>query len=183
MLALFLERALRLTDRDRERERESGGLGSRAVEIPVLSSGCKACFFLAQVSCLLSLSSFSSQERTNILVNLWVEGECGKQIGEVQFLMQEYLTAPHLKSQGFRTFSRLYSSTLYCHFWTWSSSTCLWGGVDMFGLCEAINKGTWVVRLPFLWECFQCAQVGFKGDNSIGYLCLCATGDSFPSYC
>ena len=39
----------------------------------------------------------AAQARTNILVNLWVEGEGGKQIGEVQFLMQEYLTAPGLR--------------------------------------------------------------------------------------
>ena len=37
-----------------------------------------------------------SEERTNILVNFWVETEDMKQIGEVQFLMQEYLTATGL---------------------------------------------------------------------------------------
>ena len=36
------------------------------------------------------------EERTNILVNFWVETEDMKQIGEVQFLMQEYLTAAGL---------------------------------------------------------------------------------------
>ena len=36
------------------------------------------------------------EERTNILVNFWVETEDMKQIGEVQFLMQEYLTATGL---------------------------------------------------------------------------------------
>ena len=36
------------------------------------------------------------EERTNILVNFCAETEDMKQIGEVQFLMQEYLTATGL---------------------------------------------------------------------------------------
>ncbi|CAE7475197.1 unnamed protein product, partial [Symbiodinium microadriaticum] len=38
-----------------------------------------------------------TEERTNILVNFWVETEDMKQIGEVQFLMQEYLTAKSIQ--------------------------------------------------------------------------------------
>ncbi|CAE7770603.1 unnamed protein product, partial [Symbiodinium pilosum] len=37
------------------------------------------------------------EERTNILVNLWVEAGNMRQIGEVQFLLQEYLTAKSLQ--------------------------------------------------------------------------------------
>ena len=40
-----------------------------------------------------TLQPKSWEERTNILVNFWVESGDMKQVGEVQFLMQEYLTA------------------------------------------------------------------------------------------
>ncbi|CAE7355048.1 unnamed protein product [Symbiodinium natans] len=54
-------------------------------------------FKIVRVKNKFADESLKAEERTNILVNLWVEGRCGKQIGEVQFLMQEYLTAKSLQ--------------------------------------------------------------------------------------
>ncbi|CAE7208487.1 unnamed protein product [Symbiodinium natans] len=54
-------------------------------------------FEIVRVKNKFANDKLPDEERTNILVNLWVEGKRGKQIAEVQFLMQEYLTAKSLQ--------------------------------------------------------------------------------------
>ncbi|CAE7342062.1 unnamed protein product [Symbiodinium natans] len=54
-------------------------------------------FKIVRVKNKFADTKLKDEERTNILVNLWVEGKGMKQIGEVQFLMQEYLTAKSLQ--------------------------------------------------------------------------------------
>ncbi|CAE7422707.1 unnamed protein product [Symbiodinium sp. KB8] len=53
-------------------------------------------FKIVRVKNKFANEKLKTEERTNILVNFWVETEDMKQIGEVQFLMQEYLTATGL---------------------------------------------------------------------------------------
>ncbi|CAE7213636.1 unnamed protein product [Symbiodinium sp. CCMP2592] len=54
-------------------------------------------FKIVRVKNKFADAKLKDEERTNILVNLWVEGGDMKQIGEVQFLLQEYLTAKSLQ--------------------------------------------------------------------------------------
>lgn len=54
-------------------------------------------FKIVRVKNKFANEKLKTEERTNILVNFWVETEDMKQIGEVQFLMQEYLTAKSIQ--------------------------------------------------------------------------------------
>ncbi|CAE7231983.1 unnamed protein product [Symbiodinium sp. CCMP2592] len=54
-------------------------------------------FKIVRVKNKFANEQLKTEERTNILVNFWVESGDMKQIGEVQFLMQEYLTAKSIQ--------------------------------------------------------------------------------------
>ncbi|CAE7231978.1 unnamed protein product [Symbiodinium sp. CCMP2592] len=54
-------------------------------------------FKIVRVKNKFANEKLKTEERTNILVNFWVESGDMKQIGEVQFLMQEYLTAKSIQ--------------------------------------------------------------------------------------
>ncbi|CAE7618972.1 unnamed protein product [Symbiodinium microadriaticum] len=54
-------------------------------------------FKIVRVKNKFANEKLKTEERTNILVNFWIETEDMKQIGEVQFLMQEYLTAKSIQ--------------------------------------------------------------------------------------